>query len=370
MLTYRIMDRDVFSLVTFARRPLKVVEIQEALAILRSPAGSLEDSRKPFLTALLELFSPFIEVQNDSNTSLDQKFEESEAYTHSDFVTLASSCRLFHSSLFDFLRRHADVICENDEGDEEKPKQSGFRVCPLRIADACLLYLTQARYSTLLRRSGDDWVDTNGQAVSEHQFLTYSAKNWDKHLDLVAPNGADLPFSSLGAATSALAVVAGQFRPRVLAFLTSRNFQTCIQIQSLWIVGAFSPYKWRNWDDGRVWVRRTLPRWIIEDKYCRDYHRFWWDWQKYLSCVGCDDLACPFRQCIGEVDRCWWGSLGTGNFLSGMESRYRSFRFEAPVNDEEAVGRSDFQIIVATRESVKALRLTYVRPSRLKLQSD
>ena len=290
--------------------------------------------------------------------------ETPTARIDTDALTLAKTCRLYHSTLFDFLRRHADILCEDGDDEAGKPtneeQRPMFQVCPLRIADACLRYLTQDRYSRLLRQQGDTWIDANGQSVSEHLFLTYSAKNWDKHLDLVAPNGIEVSFSSLKIATGAFIAVAVRFNERVQAFLASPNFQTCIQIQSLWIIGAFSPYTWRNSTDGRVWVRRTLPRWIVEDKYCRDYHRFWWDWQLFLSCAGCDDPLCAFRQYIGEVDRCWWGALGSDNFLSKMESRYRSFRFEAPQDDSAEAGANGqcfFQTALATPEGVTVLRL-------------
>ncbi|TBU34343.1 hypothetical protein BD311DRAFT_351384 [Dichomitus squalens] len=363
------LARDVFSLVTFARRPLRIEEVREAVAMLHSSRGHLEDTQKPFAQALLELFPPLIEVQDDRTDSSDVRSDATATSTEAGPRTLAKTCRLFHSTLFDYLRRHADIFCEDEDDDEgERDKQRpSFRVCPLRIADACLRYLAQDRYSRLLWQHEGTWVDMDRQSVAEHTFLTYSAKNWDKHLDLVAPNGVDLPFSqSFKMATGALFRVASAFRTRVQAFLSSSNFQTCIQIQNLWIDGAFSPYAWRNSNDGRVWVRRNLPRWTVEDKYCRDYHRFWWDWHLFLSCSGCDDPSCAFRLCIGEVDRCWWGALGPDNFLSKMKSRYQSFRFQAQdCGEARKSGQCFFQTALATHDAVKVLRLASVSDSRL-----
>ncbi|TFY50864.1 hypothetical protein EVJ58_g10856 [Rhodofomes roseus] len=215
------ISRDVFSLVAFARRPLRVGEIQEAIAILNSEYGCLDHSQKPFLRTLLELFSPLIECYDDG---------PSDPPLNNDDHDLQKTCRLFHSTLSNFLRRHADILC--DEVDEEATDRShtNFRVCPLRIADTCLLYLSQDRYSRLLRRrDGDTWIDTENQCVSEHRFLAYSAKNWDKHLDLVAPDGGRLNLPSVETAANAIITILEQFRTRVETFVNSTNFQTCMQ---------------------------------------------------------------------------------------------------------------------------------------------
>ncbi|KAK0221661.1 hypothetical protein IW262DRAFT_1296335 [Armillaria fumosa] len=64
------------------------------------------------------------------------------------------------------------------------------------------------------------WVvqsDKGGEPVEKHRFLIYSAKYWDKHLDdLSVLKSPDL------------------MKDRVRAFMMSPNFQTCIQVQSLW----------------------------------------------------------------------------------------------------------------------------------------
>ena len=348
------------------------------MAILRSTGGRLNSSYKPFLPTLLELFSPLIEVQQDDSVSINTDSPSPLLTRNQEDDDLKKTCQLFHSTLFDFLRRHANLLCEEEgeeEGGKEKDKDScmNFRVCPLRIADACLLYLSQERYSQLLKRTNGVWVDANEEPVSEHHFVTYCAKNWDKHIDLVAPDGTDLAFSSFTAMAGAFAAVAVRFRARVGAFLSSANFQTCLQIQSLWIDGAFSPYEVRGDKDGLIWLRRSLPSCITlaDDTHCRDYHRFWWDWHLFLACADCDDPSCPFRLYPGEIDRCWWGSLGSGNFLSTMQSRYRSYRFESMKDDRESAGWSDFQVALATQDGVKALWLTYglFRPAHLLLRA-
>ncbi len=358
----------MFSLVTFARRPLTIGEISEAVTILRSPSGRLEEAHKPYLPKLLDLLPPLLEVHGGSDSTIG------EDATDDVRTLLSKTCRLYHSTVFDYLRRKAKIICESEDNAEEpSPSGSDFRVCPLRIADACLRYLTQVRYSKLLQRRQDIWVDADGQSVSaeaaERTFLTYSAKNWDKHADLIVPD--NCPSSS--SSDRAITRVVKHFNRCVQDFLTSPNFQTCIQVQSLCIVAAFGRYRWTvDSNDGKVWFRRCLPHLILNDKdeysndcdYHRDYQRFWGDWRKFLACTAdCDDDWCPFRKCgKGEVDRCWWGALGPDNFLSTMESRYRSFRLEVPRDKAEAtrassISRCFFQTTLPTHDRVFTARL-------------
>ncbi|KAI0747513.1 hypothetical protein C8Q74DRAFT_1442530 [Fomes fomentarius] len=356
------LARDVFSLVTFARRPLKVGEIWEAVTILRSSSGRLEEAGKPF--SLLQVLSPLIEVQDDRSHPMGNG---SDLVAHNDKDARTKTCRLYHSTVFNYLRQNAEVICDPEDNSEDgnyQPPEATFRVCPLRVADACLRYLTQVRYSKLLRHQRNDWVDADGQSVAEHLFLTYSAKNWVNHVDLIGPHG-NHPSFSLEPSDGAITRVAKQFNERVQDFLTSSNFQTCIQVQSLYIVGAFSRYWWVNSNDRKVvWFRRCLPRLILKDTYHRDYQRFWWDWRKFLACTAeCDDDSCPFRKCgRGEVDRCWWGALGPDNFLSTMENRYRSFRLEVPGVQAEtrASSRCFFQTTLPTHDGVITLRLASI----------
>lgn len=352
----------MFSLVTFARWPLKIGEIQEAVAILRSGGGRLNDSQKPFLPALFELFSPLIEVlevqQEHGSDGIEDSESKPPSERHETDDSLSKTCRLFHSTLFDFLQRHADLLyeegkeAENSKRNENRPE---FRVCQLRIADACLLYLSQVTYSRPLRRSDDIWVDMNNVPVSEHYFLTYSAKNWDKHLDLVAPDGSDFVNPSYYTSDNAFVAVERRFRASVLKFLTSPNFQTCLQVQSLWVDGTFCPY--RAPDSNALHIRRNLPRWT---GYNKDYHSFWWEWSRFLgfeNYLDVRDLLKPYK---GELDRCWWRALDPDNFLSNLESRYRCFQFKSITEKEETKGRTDLHIVLATPDSVKILWLTYV----------
>ena len=147
------------------------------------------------------------------------------------------------------------------------------------------------------------------------------------------------------------------FDTRVHAFLTSSNFQTCVQIQSLLSIGAFGSYMAPSVSSELTLARQTLPHLAVDSKYQEDYNHFLQDWQLFLSCAGCDDTFCPFRPCIGELDRCWWGALGSRNFLSRMKSRYHSFRFETHSDTTEACGACNFQAVLATQNGLNFLQL-------------
>lgn len=387
---------------TFSRWPLTVREIQEAVAVLRSGPGHLNDSQKPFLPDLFELFSPLIEVQHDNADSdsiedfvknapfpplIEVKHDNADSDSTEEFVQsgppvecdqhddpLQKTCRLFHSTLFDFLQRHADLFYEEGKLPEinQRNESLEFRTCQLRIGEACLLYLSQTKYSQLLRRQEDIWVDADDHTVSEHYFLTYSAKNWDKHLDLVAPDGSDFVCPSYEGVENAIVAVERRFRTRVLDFLNSSNYQTCLQILSIW--------------DGATFIlhRRALPRWI---GYSKDYRRFWMEWNQFLGYPTFNSI----KDCLksvgarptmlidyswwaaidsdnpklytGEIDRCWWASLGSDNFLSTLKSRYRCFHFQrmSQSEDSDTETTDDFILhaTVVTHDGVKTLWLRY-----------
>ena len=247
-----------------------------------------------------KLVSPLIEIEQNSD-DVDNRI-----------------CRLYHSTVYDFLRRNRDVLCASNN---EAPC-----ISPRVVAEACLLYLSQPCYSQPLVKRDDDWYDTNDSSVSHHKFLTYSAKYWDKHLDT---------FQSRPCLDTA---DISQFLPRVESFLTSNNFQTCLQVQCLWLEAQFGGWYSRGADgqlEGEPFIRRILPDWVgILEQYRWCYYRFWFEWAYFLSYGERDSESLdPFiSPCMGQLDRCWWGALGPHNFLSRMKCRYNTYAFEADVS--------------------------------------
>lgn len=219
------------------------------------------------------------------------------------------SCRLVHSSVLEFLLNHPEVL-----GSERV-----LQITPYIIADACLTYLARPIFGSPLKtRSLEsdafEWVDATGRPMDEHHFVQYAAKYWSRHLEDVDPEKS--------------------IRGRVTKFVESRNFQTCMQIQTIWIQGKFDVYA----VGGKMSVLRNLPEWFIcsptihgaraeLSKHWSDYRVLLHNWRRLLSCGGCHDTEpeCPVLPYRGDVDRVWWGSLGSSHIFSGFYSRYVSF---------------------------------------------
>lgn len=312
----------VFALIAFARRPLKMRELREAVGLLQSEdSRSLDPADMPFIPRLRKLFAPLIEVQEGC--------DEDDC-----------TCRLFHSTVRDFLLIHPDILRSNLSS---KHKTADLRITPYVLADVCLLYLSQARYDQLLEMRDARWVDNSGEPVDRHQFLLYSAKYWDKHLDEVPKLNNDL-------------------HDRVKAFITSSNFQTFIQVQSLWVDSQFGVFRVVGGGE-RKYLRRVFPSWFSRGSsdghiLWRNYRQYLHDWKTFLNCATCENPRCDVLPYAGEIDRCWWGALGARNFLSKSEARYTTFRFQdnEDVNLNHGISQC-FEGVTAAGDELKILRL-------------
>ncbi|KAF6814021.1 nacht and tpr domain protein [Colletotrichum sojae] len=82
-----------------------------------------------------------------------------------------------------------------------------------------------------------------------------------------------------------------------------------------------TPLRFDPLTDRGIATRRTLPHWILdlEPELSRAYFTFQAEWCQLLQLT-------PASLYIGEIDRCFWGSLGKDNFLSQHEGRYQCFR--------------------------------------------
>jgi hypothetical protein len=311
---------DVFSLVAYARRPLKVKELREAIGVLQSANPAVPDpDAVPFLKSL-QKFAPLLEVQGEW---IDE-----------------SPCQLYHSTARDFLVRFPETLANASDNTQEC--ESGLRITTCKIADACLYYLAQHRYENLLSRRDDNWYDGYNKPVlpETHSFLVYSAKYWDKHLDNIDEIERD------------------RFRGRIERFIKSPNFRTCIQVQSLWVNGQFKVLARRALIP---LFRRAFPGWFAEEetgkKLWENYVGFLHEWMYILRCGICECSApCAVRPVAGEVDRIWWGALDPENFLSSLAGRYKSFRFHSKDSAKGAEGFA-FEGINSSGDKLKILRL-------------
>ena len=297
-------------------------ELREAIGLLHSPNPKyLDPDAIPFVESL-QKFAPFIEVQGEW---VDE-----------------SICQLFHSTARDFLVRFPDALAAATE--TNRNSEDGLRIAAHRIADACLLYLSQHRYEEVLMKRGDVWYDAYNQPVlaETHSFLVYCAKYWDKHLDQVEE------------------ARRGNLRDRVALFIKSSNFRTCIQVQSLWVDSQFEVLT-RN--SLIPLFRRVFPAWFVEKGEGRqlweNYICFLHEWMYFLRCGHCrcpSEMPCAVKPFAGEVDRFWWGALDPRNFLSGLEGRYKTFRFQSD-DISETVGELVFDGVNSTGDELKILRL-------------
>ena len=306
----------MFAMIVFARRPLRVKEVREAIGLLQSRnPGSPDAADLPFTRSLRKLFAPLIEIQGGCD-DLDD-----------------CTCRLFHSTVRDFLLKYPEIFHDGTGGPD-------LQISPYVIFNACLLYLSQARYQKLLVRSDARWVDASGDSVECHHLLLYSAKYWDKHLD-------EVPETDL-------------LRTRVQTFLTSPNFLTCIQVQSLWVDRQFRIFYVVGQPETNTYVRRLFPSWFAghhgDGKLWKDFRAFLHEWRYLLECGSCENPKCRLLPYAGEIDRCFWRALGSHNFMSRLEGRYTSFTFQSEKVADDPSGQC-YEGVSVSGDEVRLLRL-------------
>lgn len=288
-------------MITFAKRRLRLSELREAIGIISSSdPKALKSNSIPWQQAVKKLFAPLIETQPDPENADD------------------CFCHLFHGTVRDFLLKSQDIFRLG------QTVVTNRLVSEMAIAEACLLYLSQEKYSQLLTKRPGQWVTTSGEDLSDHHLLTYSAKYWDKHLDDVQ----ETP----------------KLLCRVEKFLSSSNFQTTLQIQSLCIEGHFGLYTVQGHVRSHKYTKRVFPRWFSENKsggitdFLGNYRSFISEWQSFLDCATCSDDCCDYAhyaRYVGELDRCLWKALGPSNFLSSNRGRYCSFMLTSEQNPLE-----------------------------------
>ena len=178
----------------YAKRPLLLDELCEATAVVSTDGRKNADSsQKLFKSKLPNLCEPLIQIQDVRSGQ-----------------TTVATCTLTHSSVHEYLVSNPQILSASP----------GLGACSIEstvLANVCLNYLSQPRYFRLLRKSGDTFIDSDNEDIVEHHLLSYAAKYWDKHLD-------DVPFSQ-------------EMCDKVQNFITSAQFRTCLQVQSLFIEG-------------------------------------------------------------------------------------------------------------------------------------
>ncbi|KAK8128523.1 hypothetical protein PG984_009631 [Apiospora sp. TS-2023a] len=278
----------VLSILTFSRRPMRLCEIREAVAIIRTGDGHDFDE--------FDLVSSSLIV--DCCMSLVRRIPAIGRKRDDDIL------RLSHSSVQTYLSHKSDISKEFVEDPLVKSRI---------IWDCCRRYLSQPRYSKLLEKRNDGkFYTASGEEIASHRFLSYAAKYWFQHCDMLRPgvsNGDQQSSTTIEGTTA-----------EVKSFMISPNFRTCLQVQSICVVGHFLQDFDPLTDRARS-TRRTLPYCILhqERELTRAYLAFQVEWCQLLELN-------PKSQYLGEIGRCFWSSLGEESFLSKHSGRYESFQ--------------------------------------------
>jgi hypothetical protein len=187
---YEFLSR-VLSCLVFAKRPLLLTELCEAVAICDHTAKEdLNPACEVFASKVLDYSAPLIRVD--------------EIVTPAPCKQL---CTLSHGSIKTFLLKNPGVLCADRQ----------WEITPTVLATACLKYLQQPRYSQVLFQTGKTFSTAADDDIMDHPLLNYCAKYYYRHLD-------DKPYSS-------------EACEELEKFVRSTNFITCIQVQSLLVGG-------------------------------------------------------------------------------------------------------------------------------------
>ncbi|KAG5814143.1 hypothetical protein H9Q74_007931 [Fusarium xylarioides] len=287
----------IMSCLIYAKRRLSFGELCEAL----------EDDLDP--AQIQEQCAPFVRIE--SNTSV---------------ITPQSVCSIYHNSVRRFIEDNPHILrseaCQNYDA-----------VCDISIsreilASATLRYLQQPRYKHLLDVNGTDGLVSlntrDGSNIESHHLLIYSAKYWVRHVDELQRSNQALDNNEI--------------YQQVDDFVRSKNFGTCLQVQSLFVQGRFS--QWYLDDNERVYyhtrhdektrrkyLTRNLPEFFTRrkgGKFLQDqYQDAIVEWAYLLGSIS--SLHGPFP---GQIDKCLWSGLGSGNFMHNIKSQLKGIQLQ------------------------------------------
>ncbi|KAI1371956.1 hypothetical protein F4677DRAFT_463696 [Hypoxylon crocopeplum] len=313
----RKLASELLSIVAFARRPLRLRELEEAMAMVVSndTGENLNHRNKPW--NIDNIFYPLIE-------KIPNRDEPANPF-----------CHITHSSVKDYLIQNPSALQQADGRQH--------RIGEHLIAEACLRYLMQKCYSEPFRST---WAIN--EAIGGHHLLTYAAKYWDKHLDAVesTPRRSELTYG----------------------FLCSRNFQTLLQVQSIAIESHFGFFSRKR--DNQIHFRKVFPQ-SLDGKggrIVRDYLHFVGEWKYLLDCHCGDEDGCPVYEHRGNIIRCLSGLMGPDSFLKNMKEKHPSFmlhegdydikHFQPGVADGFSVDGSETAIVISRPAGAEGFHLT------------
>lgn len=262
---------------------------------LSDPSKDLDPLRRP--TRLQLLFPPLIEIQQDPK-------EPDNPH-----------CRLRHATIQSFLTSTPHVLCSARGRDTcAGTEDCENLISPVRFGFSSLQYLSQPRYGKLLSK------EQILPSIQDPRLL-YCAKFWVNHLEDVEATH--------------------DRREAVAAFARSANFQTLLQVQSLYVAGQFEQISFGAETEEEVKVmqregyhhlqRLPFPKWLFREKdrvleeyvpYRGQYRHFVNEWGYLLTRAAAPSDPDCFP---GEVERCLSGMMGPLSFLAHMKEKYPSF---------------------------------------------
>ncbi|KAJ5970417.1 uncharacterized protein N7479_000335 [Penicillium vulpinum] len=307
--------------IVHAKRPLRLDELCECTAMVKGYEGHDIDRSQKIVkkSKILELCQPLVQVHETEGPE-----------------GKIAICTLTHGSVKSFLLKNSEILIGNSN-------PPAYSLTNDVMANICQKYLLQPRYQRLLARKGETFVDCVEDDIMNHHLLSYAAKYWDKHLD-------DVGYSS-------------EFGEKASRLITSPQFFTLLQIQSLFIDGQF-----RFWYDGsRPWagrhIKRVFPYWLesnCDEAFARDYGAFVGEWGPLLD--GETSFMGAYQ---GEIDRCFFGALGSHNYLNKGPSRYKSLMFSADDDSHIETPIRCFEGVDETGKLLTVLKLVKLERERL-----
>ncbi|KAI9736322.1 MAG: hypothetical protein M1834_001208 [Cirrosporium novae-zelandiae] len=253
----------LLTLVVFSMKPLRLSELEDAFQADRDSSDNTiipflrHEINKPIKGALQNLCGPFVDTSGSEN----------------DPIFL-----LTHSKVKDYVLDRQDFFT----------KTTGNK----RLGELCLKYLKSSSF--LSPRSAEELQDPKFQ--QEHAFLKYASIFWYKHLEPIELND----------------VTEGLFK-ETYRFWRSKNFRTCIQMQSLYAPYHFSQFVGESLfsSEHEISYADALPGWFgtYNDQgraAAYTYFRFVKEWGYYL------------KSHPGRLEGCIIGLIGDEDFCGGI----------------------------------------------------
>lgn len=271
-----MLARVILSILAFARRPLRVLEIREAFAAFRGrPIDLISDED---IISECPLLTMYVKPRDGGSNG---------------FLLLSHSY-----SVRSFLHSHAkhqpdEVLCKQDDCSHDI-------VDPDILADACVNHLHAQHYSVSWKPHSNS-VTGIEDPQKQQSFTNYAAKYWYRHCDASSRSE--------------------RIQSLMKTFLLSNSFYRSIQIQSISVVGHFL-INYHPLTGDPVSVKRNLPE--LTERIDDDEHAF----QEQYIVLLCEwshllhlGLSSRF---VGELDRVLWPTIGSKKFLTGGKCRYMS----------------------------------------------